>query len=664
MTNNNNNKNDEIDPSSSSSVISALNQPIFYLLQTKHEDLSIIETNTLKSSTEITTIDTNTLYFANSSDLELALGPSRDSNYIVILMTIVYIAILITGVSGNLITCLVIARKRYLHTATNYYLFSLAVSDLLLLILGLPHDLVLLWQKYPYAFSEWFCIIRGLSSELSTNASILTIIAFTIERYIAICHPLRSHTTLKLARVVKTIIIIWIISALCALPIAYEFGIVQVIDDEGRPFPGSDQCAVKHLLYEYIFEIATMVFFVIPICIITVLYILIGLKLRASSKSVHHTTTTNNNNKYHYQQTKSYNEDDDDHDDDHDEYSNRIKNKNRKSFLHGRWRSSGGKKVDDIGGGGGSGGENRIRFSFHHPQHNHHQHQNHQSKNAKNQLLTISGSDNINPNLNIGSSSLSSVQSSSPIHSTNGNNGKNSDHQPTSPQPQLPIISSSSTSSPTTTNALQHSMSMSVRRQNASRRAVIKMLVAVVIAFFFCYSPFHAQRVMAIVMARNNVKDEYFIQIFTLLTHISGITYYLSSTMNPILYQIMSKKFQLALRETLPCCFYIFCFFHHQRNHRNYHQRNIIGQSNASGYRNSKYHHRHSKQQQHHHQQQQQEKEQFRSETLQSIDDNTNVETLSSSTKYQKQQQQSSAITKTNPNELDLSNYCNSSSNR
>ena len=250
MFNNNNNNDDDnnssgnenlIKSSTLTSVISSANQqiftkPLFYLLQTKHDDdLSIVETkyqnfnlSSSSTSTTTTTIDTNSIYFANSSDLELAIGPARDSSYIVILMTIVYVAILITGVSGNLITCLVIARKRYLHTATNYYLFSLAVSDLLLLILGLPHDLVLLWQKYPYVFSEWFCVIRGLSSELSTNASILTIIAFTIERYIAICHPLRSHTTLKLARVVKTIIIIWIISALCALPIAYEFGIVQV----------------------------------------------------------------------------------------------------------------------------------------------------------------------------------------------------------------------------------------------------------------------------------------------------------------------------------------------------------------------------------------------------------------------------------------------------
>jgi len=78
--------------------------------------------------------------------------------------------------------------------------------------------------------------------------------------------------------------------------------------------------------------------------------------------------------------------------------------------------------------------------------------------------------------------------------------------------------------------------------------------VAVVISFFFCYSPFHAQRVLAIVMARNDVTEDGFIQIFTILTHISGVTYYLSSTINPILYQVMSKKFQLALRETLPCC--------------------------------------------------------------------------------------------------------------
>lgn len=78
--------------------------------------------------------------------------------------------------------------------------------------------------------------------------------------------------------------------------------------------------------------------------------------------------------------------------------------------------------------------------------------------------------------------------------------------------------------------------------------------MAVVIAFFFCYSPFHAQRVMAMALERNQADGARFVQFFTIVTHISGITYYLSSTINPILYQVMSKKFRLALRETLSCC--------------------------------------------------------------------------------------------------------------
>lgn len=190
----------------------------------------------------LTSTATNT-----NTSLESMLGPVRDSYTTVVLMTIVYVLILLTGVTGNVITCLVIAKKRYMHTATNYYLFSLAVSDLLLLVLGLPQDLVLVYQKYPYAFGESFCILRGLTSELSTNASILTITAFTIERYVAICHPLRSHTTLKLARVVKTIIIIWVIGALSAAPIAYQFGIVRVSSISLCLYSPSSQCNCKSI---------------------------------------------------------------------------------------------------------------------------------------------------------------------------------------------------------------------------------------------------------------------------------------------------------------------------------------------------------------------------------------------------------------------------------
>jgi hypothetical protein len=111
-----------------------------------------------------------------------SLGAIRDSLSTVVPMTVLYVLILVTGVLGNVGTCLVIWRNKHMRTATNYYLFSLAVSDLSLLLFGLPQDLYQLWRRYPYVFGELFCVMRGFSSEASSNASVLTITAFTVER--------------------------------------------------------------------------------------------------------------------------------------------------------------------------------------------------------------------------------------------------------------------------------------------------------------------------------------------------------------------------------------------------------------------------------------------------------------------------------------------------
>lgn len=154
------------------------------------------------------------------------LGAPRDSLTTVIPMTLVYVMILVTGLVGNLCTCFVIVKNKYMHTTVNFYLFSLAVSDLVLLIVGLPTELWAFWQKYPYVFGETFCILRALISEACSYASVLTITAFTVERYIAICHPLKAHTMSQLSRAVKAILLIWVIATLSSIPISLQLGII------------------------------------------------------------------------------------------------------------------------------------------------------------------------------------------------------------------------------------------------------------------------------------------------------------------------------------------------------------------------------------------------------------------------------------------------------
>lgn len=83
------------------------------------------------------------------------------------------------------------------------------------------------------------------------------------------------------------------------------------------------------------------------------------------------------------------------------------------------------------------------------------------------------------------------------------------------------------------------------------------ILVAVVVAFFICWAPFHAQRLIAIYMTyptRSSEKYIVILKIYEITTYISGILYYLSTTINPLLYNVMSNKF----REAFKVMYYIF----------------------------------------------------------------------------------------------------------
>lgn len=63
-------------------------------------------------------------------------SPGDESLTLRTAFTICYALIFVAGVLGNLITCIVISRNNFMHTATNFYLFNLAVSDLILLLSG------------------------------------------------------------------------------------------------------------------------------------------------------------------------------------------------------------------------------------------------------------------------------------------------------------------------------------------------------------------------------------------------------------------------------------------------------------------------------------------------------------------------------------------------
>lgn len=140
--------------------------------------------------------------------------------------TICYAIIFIAGILGNVVTCIIINKNKSMHTATNYYLFNLAISDLLLLISGMPLDIYNMWIPYQYPFSSAVCMSLGMVSETTANATVLTITSFTVERYIAICHPFRQQM-MDLSRAIKFIFAIWVVSFCLAIPQFIQIGVVE-----------------------------------------------------------------------------------------------------------------------------------------------------------------------------------------------------------------------------------------------------------------------------------------------------------------------------------------------------------------------------------------------------------------------------------------------------
>ncbi|VDM54235.1 unnamed protein product [Angiostrongylus costaricensis] len=94
-----------------------------------------------------------------------------------------------------MLTVLVIYKTTSLHSHTNYFLASLAISDLCLIVVGVPFDLFRIWRKNRPPDIIGYCALMSTSISLFTFASILTIVSLTAERFIAICYPF-SHRSI------------------------------------------------------------------------------------------------------------------------------------------------------------------------------------------------------------------------------------------------------------------------------------------------------------------------------------------------------------------------------------------------------------------------------------------------------------------------------------
>ncbi|XP_032112936.1 neurotensin receptor type 1 [Sapajus apella] len=199
------------------------------------------------------------------------------------LVTAVYLALFAVGTVGNAVTAFTLARKKSLQSlqsTVHYHLGSLALSDLLTLLLAMPVELYnFIWVHHPWAFGDAGCRGYYFVRDACTYATALNVASLSVERYLAICHPFKAKTLMSRSRTKKFISAIWLASGLLAVPMLFTMG-QQNRSADGQ-HPGGLVCTptVHAATVKIVIQVNTFMSFIFPMVVISVLNTIIANKL-------------------------------------------------------------------------------------------------------------------------------------------------------------------------------------------------------------------------------------------------------------------------------------------------------------------------------------------------------------------------------------------------
>ncbi|CAN9515916.1 unnamed protein product [Ophioblennius macclurei] len=189
--------------------------------------------------------------------------------YSKVIVTVIYVALFAVGSLGNSITLYTLLTKKTLQnlqSTVHYHLASLAVSDLLILVLSMPIELYnFIWFHHPWVFGDAVCRGYYFLRDSCSYATALNIASLSVERYMAICHPFKAKSIMSRSRTKKLISAMWLASFALATPMLFVMG------QETRNEENICTAIVSPFAMKTVLQVNAFLSFVVPMVAISVL---------------------------------------------------------------------------------------------------------------------------------------------------------------------------------------------------------------------------------------------------------------------------------------------------------------------------------------------------------------------------------------------------------
>ncbi|XP_078378413.1 melatonin receptor type 1A-like [Oculina patagonica] len=149
---------------------------------------------------------------ANEKLALLAQSLKNRESWLVGIESTVYIVLIATAFWGNILLSLAVYKVRTLRSSQNYFLVSLAATDILNAAVCMPLTLVALVQG-TWPFGDFVCQLQGSLMAICASISLLTLGTIAINRYVKIVRSASLYRKIFSKRnVVISIVITWIIT--------------------------------------------------------------------------------------------------------------------------------------------------------------------------------------------------------------------------------------------------------------------------------------------------------------------------------------------------------------------------------------------------------------------------------------------------------------------